>query len=78
MATASLVCGIASIFLWVLFLPPILAIVFGHVGLAQIDRSSGAEQGRGMAIAGLILGYLTLLAGAVFLIAVAGSDSTTY
>lgn len=35
------------------------AIVLGHVALDQI-RTSG-EQGRGMALAGLILGYASLL-----------------
>jgi hypothetical protein len=35
------------------------AIVLGHVALGQI-RTSG-EQGRGMALAGLILGYASLL-----------------
>jgi hypothetical protein len=35
----------------------LLAIVFGHVALSQISKSG--ESGRGMAIAGLVLGYLT-------------------
>jgi hypothetical protein len=35
----------------------LLAIVFGHVALSQISRSG--EGGRGLAIAGLVLGYLT-------------------
>jgi hypothetical protein len=34
-----------------------LAIIFGHVALSQISRSG--ESGRGLAIAGLVLGYLT-------------------
>ena len=32
-----------------------LAIIFGHLALSQIKRSG--EQGRGLAITGLILGY---------------------
>jgi hypothetical protein len=36
----------------------ILGIIFGHVALAQIDRTG--ESGRGLAQAGLILGYLAL------------------
>jgi peptidyl-prolyl cis-trans isomerase B (cyclophilin B) len=47
----------------------ILPIVFGHVALAQIGRSG--ERGRGMAVAGLILGYLSLAAVIVIVIVVA-------
>lgn len=36
----------------------ILGIVFGHIALSQIKRTG--EQGRGMAIAGLVLGYISL------------------
>lgn len=36
----------------------LLGIVFGHIALAGIKRTG--ERGRGMAIAGLVLGYLTL------------------
>ena len=38
---------------------PVLAIPFGHIAMGQIKRSG--EQGRGLAIAGLILGYLGLV-----------------
>lgn len=37
---------------------PLAAIPVGHVSLGQIGRTG--EQGRGLAIAGLVLGYLTL------------------
>jgi len=32
-------------------------VIFGHLALTQIARSEGWEKGRGMALAGLILGY---------------------
>jgi len=54
MAVASLVLGI----LWVFWIGSVLAVVFGHVALSQINRSSGAVRGRGLAVAGLVLGYL--------------------
>ena len=38
----------------------ILAVVFGHVARAQIRKSAGRQKGAGMALAGLILGYLWL------------------
>ena len=65
LAIASLVTGILS---WVLcpFLGAILAVIFGHVARGQIKQSG--EGGGGMAIAGLILGYLNL-GGAILVIA---------
>lgn len=48
------------------FFVPIAAIVLGHLALGQI-RHTG-EQGRGLAVAGLVLGYgaTALLAALVF------------
>jgi hypothetical protein len=54
LAVASLVLGIV----WILWIGSVLAVIFGHVALSQIKRSYGALTGRGMAIAGLVLGYL--------------------
>ena len=57
MAIASLVFGILG--LTVLFgLGSILALVFGYVARGQIKRSNGAEGGRGLAMAGLVLGWI--------------------
>lgn len=53
LAIASVVAG----FLWLGWLGSIAAVVFGHVALNQIDQSQGRQGGRGMAIAGLALGY---------------------
>ncbi len=47
--------------LWMWWLGSIAAIVMGHVALRQIYRSGGRQTGRGVAIAGLALGYLGLL-----------------
>ena len=35
----------------------IVAIVFGFIGLSRISRSGGARTGRGLAIAGIVLGF---------------------
>jgi type IV pilus assembly protein PilA len=57
MAIASLVCGIVNIF------PAfIVAIVLGHISLSQIRKSAGRLKGEGLAIAGLVLGYLGIVA----------------
>ncbi|HEX2031651.1 MAG TPA: DUF4190 domain-containing protein [Actinomycetota bacterium] len=59
-AIASLVLGIVGILgLWLI--GPILALVFGYMGKGQIDRSGGVEQGRGMAIAGIVLGWVGIV-----------------
>ena len=56
LAVASLLLGFFSVF--PLF--GVLAVVFGHVARAQIRKSAGRQKGTGMALAGLILGYLCL------------------
>ena len=48
----------------------VLGVVFGHVALRQIRAGGGAQRGRGLAIAGLVLGYLGL---AVFAVAILAS-----
>jgi hypothetical protein len=67
LAVASLVAG----FLWVAWFGSILAVIFGHMALGQINRSGGRETGTGMAIAGLVLGYMGVGTLLLFL-AVAG------
>ncbi len=57
-AIASLVCGI--LFLCAGIFGSILAVVFGHIALVQIKRSGDMESGRGLAIAGLVIGYIGL------------------
>jgi hypothetical protein len=37
-----------------------LAVIFGHVARGQIRRSQGALEGDGMAVAGLIIGYISV------------------
>ncbi|MET7709884.1 DUF4190 domain-containing protein [Micromonospora sp. NPDC005413] len=58
LATASMVLGILG-FLggWCLFgLPCVLAVILGHIGLHE--TRDGRKSGRGMAVTGLILGYV--------------------
>jgi hypothetical protein len=54
LAIASLVCGVAQLMLWPLATIP--AVMLGHVARRQIRRTG--EQGAGMALAGLILGWI--------------------
>jgi hypothetical protein len=66
LAVAALVCGLAQFLLWFFLLVPgfvtaVLALSFGLGGLAQIRRRG--EGGRGLAIAGIVLGVLGVLGG---------------
>ncbi len=72
MATASLVCSLVGI-LFCLTSP--LGIIFGHIALSQIRRRRNTQGGRGMAIAGLVIGYLTLAFWIVFFIISVASDT---
>ena len=58
-AIASLVLGICIFILG--FLSGIPAIIFGHMAKSDIKKSGGRLQGEGMALAGLILGYLSVV-----------------
>lgn len=48
------------------FFVSLVAVITGHIALHQIKRTG--EQGRALAITGLVLGYLGLLAGIVIAI----------
>lgn len=73
MAIASMVCGISSLVLlfscFVGILAGIPAVICGHIALKQIRDYVLPMGGRGMAIAGLVTGYITIgitLAGGIF------------
>lgn len=53
-AITSFVLGLV----WVFGLGSLLAVIFGHISLSQIRQRD--EAGRGLAIAGLVLGYIGL------------------
>lgn len=65
-AIVSLVTGLIGIF-------PIcvVAIIYGHLALSDIKKSAGRLSGRGMAIAGLVLGYMGVVMIPVILIVAA-------
>ncbi len=74
-AIASLVLGI----LWILGLGSILALIFGLVGRKQIDRSGGRQRGRGLAIAGIVLGTVGIIGTVLLFVlgAVANNGNST-
>ena len=80
LAIVSMVCGLAQFVLWFFFglgfFSAIAAVVLGVVSMRQMTQR--AEGGRGMAIAGVVLGALGILGGIllVILIVVLGHSSS--
>jgi hypothetical protein len=66
-AIGSLISGLLA---WI-FPAAVVAIVLGHLALSEINKSAGRIRGRGMAIAGLVLGYGGVLIIPVILIVAA-------
>jgi type IV pilus assembly protein PilA len=63
-AVVSLILG-----LFIFFFPfSLVAVILGHLSLAEIRKSSGRITGNGLAIAGLILGYIGVAAIPIILI----------
>ena len=70
LAVASMVLGILCLY----GIGSVLALVFGYQAKGQIERSGGRESGRGMAIAGIVLGWIGLALMAFFIIAIVSMD----
>ncbi len=66
-AIVSLVASVVGFFTGITFL---VGIIFGHIAMSQIKKTG--ENGRGMAIAGLVVGYIGLLLGIIAVIAFVG------
>ena len=76
LAITSFILGV----LWFGWLGSIMAVILGHIALRNIRRTHAS--GRGLAIAGLILGYIGLSTLALFILlgiigAATGSGSST-
>jgi hypothetical protein len=64
LAVWSLVLGILAVVLSVVCIGPLFAIpavICGHIGYSRIKRSAGALSGEGLALGGLITGYLSIV-----------------
>jgi Domain of unknown function (DUF4190) len=80
LAVASLICGVAQFVLWFLFglgfFSAIAALILGLVSMRQLKQR--AEGGRGMAIAGVVLGALGILGGILLVIVIAAIGSANF
>ena len=65
--TLALVSLISGVLGW--FMAPVIAsivaVVTGHMARKQIRQSGGREDGDGLAIGGLVLGYTSLVLGII-------------
>ena len=62
LAVASMVLGI----FWFYGIGSILALIFGYKARKEIDSSNGAQTGRGMATAGIVLGWIGIVGTLIF------------
>ena len=69
LAILSLVSGVLG---WSLlpFLGSIGAVILGHLARSEIRREPDRLEGDGLAVAGLVLGYLSIAIGILFLAAI--------
>lgn len=70
LAIASMVLGIV----WVYWIGSVLALVFGYIARSQI-RQRG-QSGDGMAIAGIVLGWVGIATLVLFILVLLGSSSS--
>lgn len=70
MAIAALVMGIISIFTFGLCgIGSIVTIILGHMALTRVRQSGGSLGGKGMAVAGLVMGYASIALAIVGILA---------
>ncbi|QDA56335.1 DUF4190 domain-containing protein [Thermomonas aquatica] len=69
LAIISLVSGILG---WTLlpFLGSIAAVIFGHMARGEIRRQPDRLEGDGLAVAGLVLGYLSIALAVLVVVAI--------
>lgn len=72
LAIASMVCGIVSVPLSCCYgagLPVALAaVIMGFIARKQINESGGSQGGQGMALAGIITGFVSMVVGIIVLV----------
>ena len=79
LAIASIVCSIAGTA--VAGIGFIAGIILGHMALSEISKSGGRIEGRGLALAGLIIGYVLAalcVIAIVVIIAIFANDPTFF
>lgn len=70
LAVASLVLGL----MWLWWVGSVLALLFGYIARRQIRQSPGRQQGRGLAMAGIVLGWAEIGVLAVIVMLAGGTS----
>jgi hypothetical protein len=68
---ASMVLGIVAVVIpcfWVFQIPGVLAVIFSAIALSQFKKNPTKYTGRGMAVAGLVLGLVSIVILVLFLL----------
>ncbi len=68
LGTAAMVLGIVGVLLSTLFVPAILALIFGFIGRARVGR--GEATNGGQAMTGIILGFVDIAIGVLLVVAI--------
>ncbi|HUW04161.1 MAG TPA: DUF4190 domain-containing protein [Acidimicrobiales bacterium] len=71
-AIASLVLSL----IWIYGIGSILALVFGYKARREIDESNGRQTGRGMATAGIVIGWLGVVGATLIIVLIVFVAST--
>ena len=71
MAVASMVLGILGLF-FLFGIGPLLALIFGYQSKRQIEESGGTQGGLGLAIAGIVTGWVGVGIVVLLIISVQG------
>jgi hypothetical protein len=65
--------------IWIYWIGSILALVFGYIAKKRIDESNGMVTGRGMAIAGIVLGWVGVgILTLTIILVIVGTASAPY
>ena len=73
MAITALILGIVGLFCWIGSIP---AVIFGYLGRRQIKESGGTQTGDGMAMAGIVMGWIGVAILILYLILLAVGAAT--
>jgi hypothetical protein len=71
LAVASLIVGA----LWIYWIGSVLALIFGYIAKSQIEKSGDMQEGRGLAVAGIVLGWVGVGVLAILIIAGVASSA---
>ncbi len=69
------ITGFVLSFFWFLIVPSVLAVIFSGVALQQIHQ--GKRQGKGLAIAGLVMGIIGVAVYALFFAAISAAIASS-